>query len=479
MGNLSSHKLKSLKRKSPQSNTNPQINFKQGVVVKNPHSFKNEYQIVKKIGNGKFGDVFEVVHKKTEKKRALKKIRKNDLSIEEREGMFKEIEILSKLDHPFILKIFEYFEDYRYFFIVTELHSTDLFDELKQNKRIDECTCASYFKKIVSAINYLQNLNICHRDIKTENILYNSSSNKVTLADFGDAIILKENETLSKVAGTLSYLSPETIIGETCYKSDNWALGVLLYLLLSGRYPFRGKSDQEIITKITKCKFDLYSKELRHVSAEAKNLIGRLLIKDPKERIELKDVLEHKWFKMMFQDTPFFNTSLIKKLKKFSRISELNKKLFRFLIFNFSSDINKTENIDSFNFLDKDYKGYLNRSDLKFGFKTANIHISDQSFENLFLKISEDKKKITFTDFLTATLHSKDVLNDENLTLCMKMIDTEDHIDGDSCIEQLMKGEFLDPYEILKIFKKLHNNPTEDNTLHNPEFRKSMMILSN
>ena len=209
------------------------------------------------------------------------------------EQINREIEIMYKLNHPHIIKLFNHFEDDDYLYLIMHYASKgQLYNLLKKQKKIDEKNAAQFMREIISAVKYLHSFNppIIHRDIKPENILLDENY-RVKLADFGWSNYLKEKQELRNTyCGTPEYLAPEMVKKEGHNTSlDIWDLGVLMFELLCGKPPFQGKNYGELFTNIKKHRINWPN----NFPPLAKNLINMILKPNPKERLTLDQILGH------------------------------------------------------------------------------------------------------------------------------------------------------------------------------------------
>ena len=277
---------------------------KSKMITKNAKPITDVYKMDKKtLGSGTFGVVRKVKHIETGQKRACKVIARKKIKNQER--FAQEIEILQTLDHPYILKLYEYFEDEKNVYLITELcKGGELFDKIVEKEYFDEEYASKLFNQILLAINYCHKLNIAHRDLKPENFLFDTTEevSDVKVIDFGLSKIChtKNHGKIEKMktrAGTPYYISPEVLAGNYDKACDLWSAGCILYILLCGYPPFFGDDDQEILRAVVKGKFDFDGEEWEDVSKEAKDLIKKL-ITTPEKRLTAEEALEHKWFKM-------------------------------------------------------------------------------------------------------------------------------------------------------------------------------------
>ena len=218
----------------------------------------------------------------------------------------REIEIMYKLDHPHIIKLYSHFEDDEDFCLIMQIASKgQLYSVIKRLKRLDQRTAAQYMREVISAIKYLHTRNppIIHRDIKPENILLDQDG-RCKLADFGWSNFDDGRKNRQTYCGTPEYLAPEMVTKSGHNESvDIWALGVLLFEMLTGRTPFNFTGDR----------IQLYNniKSLRIVWTDdfpqlAKDLVARILKLNPNDRITLDQMINHQWFR----DTPLLKPLL-------------------------------------------------------------------------------------------------------------------------------------------------------------------------
>ena len=236
-------------------NTNLLKSSPDAFVTFNSKAFSEVYKVGKLLGKGTYGDVREATHKLTGQERAVKIFRKD---LETQESYLKvknEISILRKINHPIIIKIFEYFEDDKKVYIVLEkCEGGELFEEIFKNKYLRSNTAAIICKQLFSAIAYMHENMIIHRDLKPENILLDEKEDflNLKLIDFGSATHFTPNKKLTDLVGSAFYIAPEVLKFNYNEKCDLWSSGVILYILLCGIPPFSGNTNEEIVNKIKK-----------------------------------------------------------------------------------------------------------------------------------------------------------------------------------------------------------------------------------
>lgn len=201
----------------------------------------------------------------------------------EKRILFNEINTLKDLDHPNILRMYEFFEDPKRYYIITDIcKGGELFDEIERQGAFQEKDAALLMRRLLSCITYCHALNIVHRDLKPENILLESNKqyDNFKLIDFSLSTRIQPEEWIEERVGTPYYIAPETLRGKCRQKSDVWACGVITYLLLSGLPPFNGEDEVEIIKKVKEGRISFISAAWENVSDEAKNFIQTLLTVD-------------------------------------------------------------------------------------------------------------------------------------------------------------------------------------------------------
>ena len=286
------------------------------------------YEVLKKIGEGASAKVYKVKEKSSGEIKAMKQVEKSKLP--DIKYFETEIKILSLLDHPNIVRLFEVFEDDKNFYLIMELcHGGNLLSRMKNNK-YKEKAAAVLMEQIVSAVAYCHEKGICHRDLKPENVLFcdESPHSPVKIVDFGISNIfvlsltnfqneIKEgNLSLQKMdsqIGTIYFMSPEIIKGSYNEKCDIWSLGILLYYSLCGYPPFVGANDSQLIQSIFESKLTFPNEDWKNISESAKDLIKKMLSSE-KKRISAKEIMNHKWLK----------SKLKKKLEKKSLLISIN-----------------------------------------------------------------------------------------------------------------------------------------------------------
>ncbi|EDN10976.1 serine/threonine-protein kinase Eg2 [Histoplasma capsulatum] len=253
------------------------------------------FEIGKPLGKGKFGRVYLARERSTGFVCALKVLHKSELVQGKVEKQLRrEIEIQSNLRHPNILRLYGHFHDSKRVFLILEFAGNgELYKHLRKENRFPEWKAAQYIAQMAAALKYLHKKHIMHRDIKPENILVGIHG-EIKISDFGWSVHAPNNRR-NTMCGTLDYLPPEMLkpgLQDNYYneKIDLWSLGVLTYEFLVGEAPFE---DTPVMTRRRIARGEM--KVPSFVSAEARDLIKKLLVLDPEQRIPLDEVQQHPW----------------------------------------------------------------------------------------------------------------------------------------------------------------------------------------
>lgn len=208
---------------------------------------------------------------------------------------------MSSLSHPHIVPLIDFFEEKDCYFLVMELMSGgDLFDRIGKKKTYSEEDARELSIKMLKAMAYCHAHKIAHCDMKPKNLLLMSEDNDsyIKLADFGFAARCNTHKCLTKQCGTPFFVSPEILMRQPYdQQSDLWSVGCIIFLLLSGNLPFMGRSQKELFRKIVSGKYEFKEEDWCDVSPDARDLVQKLLVLDPDERITSSQALRHKWMR--------------------------------------------------------------------------------------------------------------------------------------------------------------------------------------
>ncbi|KAL7138303.1 hypothetical protein ABFS83_10G153400 [Erythranthe nasuta] len=256
----------------------------------------SRYKIEKRLGIGTFGKVKLAVHALTGIKVAMKILDRRSINNCEAEKVRREINIMRRLSHPNVVRLFEVIETPSKVYVVMEyINSGELYYYLiEKGGRLDDDESRRLFQQIISGVEHCHRHLVVHRDLKPENLIMDSENN-VKIADFGLGNITRDGHFLKTCCGSPNYAAPE-LLSRKLYAGpevDVWSCGVILYALLCGRLPF---DDDNIPILYSKIKIGVYSIP-NHLSENARDLISRILVVDPMKRISIPEIRTHPWFR--------------------------------------------------------------------------------------------------------------------------------------------------------------------------------------
>jgi len=270
------------------------------------------YEVGKMLGKGSIGRTLEGVSKVTKKKVAIKALPRSHPEFEYK-TLMTEIEIMRRVDHPHCIKLHDVFEDDKLVYLVQDLATGgELFDRVVGVGSFTERDACFMIKQVIEACAYLHSIGICHRDLKPENVLMLSDDanspdyNIVKIADFGLSSLsaVEYQATMETACGTPEYLAPELVSmvanedeQEQTYSSkvDIWAIGVILYVMISGFHPFYTGNQAQLYDAIMKGQYSFPNPAFAKVSRETKDFISWVLVVNPAKRPSAEELLKHPW----------------------------------------------------------------------------------------------------------------------------------------------------------------------------------------
>ena len=419
-----------------ESSDKNQVNIKKETFVNIGRALRDCYEFTKNLGKGGYGKVFQVRNKKSGQLYAYKKLSK--LNVNNLIKFRREINILVKMDHPNIIKLYDVFESQNsLYLIMEECHGGELFDRIlkriESNEMYSEKEACEIIQQVMSAIEYCHKQGIVHRDLKPENLLYLREgpelNNPLKIIDFGLSQEININKILSSKVGTAYYVSPEILQGKYSEKCDVWAAGVILYVLLSGEPPFNGPSDGVIYSKIRQFKFNFPEKRWSKISNDAKDLLSKMLVPEA-QRLSASQVLEHPWFQLVKDNKiPLEKIKLDGNSNFFKEYKESNK-LKKIVLLYMASKLQEEEILDLnklFKAFDEDNDGQIDYKEFEQGIMRLNSKgIKKEEIQSMFDEIdSDNNKKIDYTEFIAATLQKNVFLKKEKLFDAFSALDTD------------------------------------------------------
>ena len=479
---------------APQSIVDIKISSK-NFVIQRKKNLLDVYEKMKFLGQGAFGSVYKVRRKNSgirEIIRALKEISKEALknNMESEEELKNEIEVLKNLDHPNIMKIYEFYEDENNIYLITEFCGGGDIAGLNDKFGIFPEFLLKYVMfQVFLAISFLHSNKVVHADIKRENIAYvfadgnkdkkeiekffknffndkemqyelaeasgienlsdkacdfakELSNYQMKILDFGSARKKKKSnyEKLTGVTGTVYYCSPEVIREKYDFECDEWACGVMMYILLTGEPPFTGNSEEEIFSNILNSELNLEHPKLKNVSENCKDLIKRLLEKKANKRILASDALKHKFFKTginignlligKFKENEVILRGMIKRKLTGQKSKKFKDVVIAYIALNFvDQDVEKKARKIFMEMTVGKEKHFLITKDI-FVSKMEQIckDFSRKEIEELFHMIDENETgNIEYEELIRALTDKEKLLNDKNLKEAFAFFDKDNN----------------------------------------------------
>eukprot|EP01064_Diplonema_japonicum_P029756 TRINITY_DN488_c5_g1_i1.p1 TRINITY_DN488_c5_g1~~TRINITY_DN488_c5_g1_i1.p1 ORF type:complete len:574 (+),score=118.90 TRINITY_DN488_c5_g1_i1:25-1746(+) len=290
------------------------ISERKPLVVGNEDAFYRDYTILNKIGEGAFATVHLCTNNTTNEEFAVKLVDKSRAGIGELKDIWHEVNIMRDLNHKGIIYLYGNYEgDENIIIVMNRVNGGTLFNRIIAMRHYTEEMAAEAVRNLLSGLDYLHTAGIAHRDIKPENLLLKNKMSdttdnmkamtEVVIADFGLAC----RPPMKTTCGSPCYLAPEVITatfgqqfnkksGHYDTKCDIWSLGVVLYVMLSGKFPFAGTSRTSLFQQILNNGIRFPSPSVWDaVSSDAKHFISSLLTKDPTHRPSAAEALKHRW----------------------------------------------------------------------------------------------------------------------------------------------------------------------------------------
>ncbi|XP_042056589.1 calcium-dependent protein kinase 20-like [Salvia splendens] len=403
----------------------------ESVLQRKTENMKEKFTLGRKLGQGQFGTTFLCIEKGTNKEFACKTIAKRKLTTpEDVEDVRREIQIMHHLaGHPNVISIVGAFEDAVAVHVVMELCSGgELFDRIIQRGHYTERKAAELARIIVGVVQACHSLGVMHRDLKPENFLFVNQQEESPLQtiDFGLSAFFKPGETFIDVVGSPYYVAPEVLRKHYGQECDVWSAGVIIYILLCGVPPFWDESEQGIFEQVLKGELDFVSEPWPNISESAKDLVRKMLVRDPKKRLTAHQVLCHPWVQVggVAPDKPL-DSAVLSRLKQFSAMNKIKKIAIRVIAESLSEE--EIAGLkEMFKMIDVDNSGHITLEELKKGLSRVGAHLKDSEIENLMQAADFDNSgTIDYREFVAAMLHLNKVQKEDHVYAAFSYFDKD------------------------------------------------------
>lgn len=399
-------------------------------------NLSSNYEFLEELGSGSFG----VVNKGRDIRTkgvvkasvvAIKTIPKKKISNPKK--VEAEFNVLRQLDHAHICKAFESYEDRRNIYLVMDICTGGtLLEALCKQQRFSEGDAAGIIRQVLSALAYLHSSNFVFRDLKTENVMFASPLKEnmvgnVKLIDFGLCCSFEKGSKIVKAAGTPYSVAPELVTAPVQYdqKCDAWSAGVVMYILLSGQYPFRAKTKDELLHRIRKEPVSFKDKQWKKISKEAKTLLAELLRKRVETRCEVIQALEHAWLQkdMPLPDTNIMEDILVS-MTHFQGLNMLQKAAITALAWR-ASDADTSHLRQIFESIDRDGNGYVTVEELRLVFEQTGVCVPADLSMLASASGTDGNDTIEYTEFIAAAMDKKAILKENVVWEAFKIFDQD------------------------------------------------------
>ena len=405
-----------------------------------PENIHFTYNFYKAIGFARYGTV----------RLASRKNRPNDLvaikSIVKRklrtstDRLEAEIHILFSLDHPNIIKLYEVFEDNDYIHLVTEYCAGgELMERLMLRGKYDEAEAAHLLQKVFRAVNNLHHNDICHRDLRPHSFLFLTPAidAELKLINFGVSNKYCLNSARTTIVGKKSlgsayYAAPEVVQGgHYDIKCDIWSLGVIMYVMLTGKMPFAGSMTEEISANIQSGSLILRDKAWKGLSTGATDLLKKLLVVEPEGRLSAEEALKHPWLAHSWAEPSLQpDQEVLDSLRSYQPKNRFQAEIYAMMVKYLHPK--KTQDLQAtFMTLDRKKTGFISLNELQQGLQNAGYNLTSHQIAEI-LSNADFKKdgRINYSEFLAATLKSRALVDEDLLWRAFTLLD----VDRTGCI---------------------------------------------
>lgn len=399
-------------------------------------SVYEDYEIISNLGVGSLGSVDLAVRKNSNhsnggvrQKYALKSIITSRLSDDFKLELINEIKLLSILDHPHIVRLYDVYQIRGNHFLVMQCcNGGDLWSRTPYT----EAEAIKIVESICSAVSYMHARQIMHRDLKFENVVFETKdeNSPVRVIDFGlSKKYTNARRFMHDTCGTLYTMSPQVLRGAYTSHADNWAIGVIAYTLLSNKKPFYGRDKNALVSKILEGSYSFSGKGWKNVSHKAKLFVRQLLVVEPNERMTASEALNHEWLNSKVASmgrisTDEYKSILAENMEEYGKACELKKVALTLLAHKANSE--KLLHLhNAFKKYDTGHDGVIRKSEFVEMMKQFN-YANDDEIDSMFSSMDVfNDGYIQYVEFIAATLEARGSIEEYALR------EAFDHLDSD------------------------------------------------
>jgi calcium/calmodulin-dependent protein kinase (CaM kinase) II/calcium/calmodulin-dependent protein kinase I len=283
-------------------------------------TFDDVYELNQKIREGRISGIWKGAKRNQDNADiiAIKIVKADRCNLEEEARIMNEVSILQSLAHPNILKLHDFFEESPRFYLVMELmEGGDVFERIVQKTQYTELDGRQLASGLLKAVEYIHSRRVAHRDLKPQNLLLETTENDsiIKVSDFSFSRRVHTPKSLFTRCGTPTYVAPEILKNHPHDEiSDMWSVGVIIFVALVGYPPFIEEDQRVLFRKIRLGEYCFFDEDWAGISRESRELISKLIVVDPDQRLTAEQALDHKWFTGV--DMKLSNRDISSSLKK-------------------------------------------------------------------------------------------------------------------------------------------------------------------
>ncbi|AEE84533.1 calcium-dependent protein kinase 15 [Arabidopsis thaliana] len=388
------------------------------------------YTLGKELGRGQFGITYTCKENSTGNTYACKSILKRKLTRKQDiDDVKREIQIMQYLSgQENIVEIKGAYEDRQSIHLVMELcGGSELFDRIIAQGHYSEKAAAGVIRSVLNVVQICHFMGVIHRDLKPENFLLASTDENAMLkaTDFGLSVFIEEGKVYRDIVGSAYYVAPEVLRRSYGKEIDIWSAGIILYILLCGVPPFWSETEKGIFNEIIKGEIDFDSQPWPSISESAKDLVRKLLTKDPKQRISAAQALEHPWIRGGEAPDKPIDSAVLSRMKQFRAMNKLKKLALKVIAESLSEEEIKGLKTMFAN-MDTDKSGTITYEELKNGLAKLGSKLTEAEVKQLMEAADVDGNgTIDYIEFISATMHRYRFDRDEHVFKAFQYFDKD------------------------------------------------------
>jgi calcium-dependent protein kinase len=403
----------------------------------------------------------------------VKSLKKQALSADARAELKNEVEIYLSLDHPHIARLEYVYETLEEIHLVMEyMRGGEVYDRLTRSKRYSEQAAADTLHSMMLAVAYLHAHNICHRDLKLENFLYETNdSDHLKLIDFGLAAFRPDETKLRQRCGSIHYVAPEVLAKSYTEQADMWSMGVISHMLLTGTSVFKGGTNTEIFQSIRAGRI-VYSSKFHRLSSLAQDFVKSLLVIDPAKRLTAQGAMQHAFVAKRHKSEAAIDTGTLGSLRSYAQASHFRRACLSMMAWSLSRE-DRQDLRKQFLELDVERKGTISLSQFK-SVLEQNFHVGSVEAEKIFASLDMNHdKELCYSEFLAATLQDRIRMHEHVLRKTFSRFDRNEL--GAITVESL-RSLLGDTFEDVKVEELLREADVDGNgSISFEEFQRYLL----